>query len=348
MHFASDNAGPAHPAILEALAEANEGYAKGYGNDDLTRAVEARVREVFEAPRAAVHLVATGTAANTLLLATLAQPWEAIFCTAESHIAEDECNGVEAASGGASLSHVPSEDGKMSAEVLADVLGARASGVHAPQRGPVSITSVTERGSVYTLEEIAAITDVARVYGLKTHLDGARFANAMEVLGCSAAEMSWKAGIDAVSFGGTKNGCLGVEACVLFDPEQSWELELRRKRAGHLFSKHRLLAAQMQGYLADDLWRDLAARANRAAARLKAGIVEAGHGDTLLGATPANMLFVRWPRRLHRALREAGAVYYLMDGELEGDDATPLTGRLVCDWSMTDARVDAFLALLPR
>lgn len=345
MHFASDNAGPAHPAILTALAAANAGYATGYGADPLTAEVQAKVREVFEAPRAVVQLVGTGTAANTLLLATLANPWETIFCTAESHISDDECNGVEAASGGASLTHVPSVDAKMSAEALADVLEVRGShGVHTPQRGPVSITSVTERGTLYTPSEIRAISDVAAAYGLELHLDGARFANALVSLGCSPAEMTWKAGVDAVSFGGTKNGCLGVEACILFDPEPGWEFELRRKRGGHLFSKHRLLAAQMHGYLADDLWLDLAGRANRAAARLCDGLHAAGLGDTLATRPQANMAYVRWPRRVHRAMMEAGAVYYITRGRLEGDDPEEiLTGRLVCDWSIPDAEIDAFL-----
>ena len=244
MHFASDNAGPAHPAIIEALAAANEGYMSGYGADDLTRGVQDRIREIFEAPRAAVHLVPTGTAANALLLATLAEPWDTIFCTAESHISEDECNAVEAFSG-ASLTHVPSTDAKMTPEALIDAVMSRGGAVHHPQRGPVSITSVTERGTVYAPDEIAALSDVAASFGLAVHLDGARFANALCAIGCSPAEMSWKAGVDAVSFGGTKNGCLAVEACILFDPDKSWEIELRRKRAGHLFSKHRVLSAQM-------------------------------------------------------------------------------------------------------
>ncbi|QQA43274.1 threonine aldolase family protein [Pelagovum pacificum] len=348
MFFASDNAGPAHPAILDALSDANRGYQSGYGADPLTAEVQEMVREIFEAPRAAVHLVGTGTAANTLLLATMANPWETVFCTGESHISDDECNGVEAASGGASLTHVPSKGAKMTAEALADVLQVRgAHGVHTPQRGPVSITSVTERGTIYSVEEISAITDVAKSYGLKTHLDGARFANALVSLGCTPAEMTWKAGVDAVSFGGTKNGCLGVEACILFDPDDSWQFQLRRKRGGHLYSKHRLLSAQMKGYLTDGLWLDLARQANVAAARLKAGIEAAGLGDSLVTDPAANMLYVRWPRRVHQALTDAGATYYLTRGSLDGSNPDELlTGRLVCDWSMTDEGVDEFLGHL--
>ncbi|SLN24715.1 threonine aldolase family protein [Roseisalinus antarcticus] len=349
MFFASDNSGPAHPAIMQAMVDANEGYLMGYGQDDLTHAVQARIRQIFEAPRAAVHLVSTGTAANALLLATLSHPWETIFCTPESHISEDECNAVEAMSGGASLSHVRSVGAKMTAETLADALETRGGGVHSPQRGPVSLTSVTELGTVYSPAEIAGITEVAGAYGLRTHLDGARFANALSVLGCTPAEMTWKAGIDAVSFGGTKNGCLAAEACIQFDPEDSWQLELRRKRAGHLFSKHRTLSAQMQGYLADDLWLELAGHANRACARLVDGIRAAGLGDSFVAEPQANMIFVRWPRRLHAALKAAGATYYITEGSLEGADPDALlTGRFVCDWSMTDTAVDTFISHLTQ
>lgn len=348
MHFASDNAGPAHPAVIDALVRANEAYAMGYGNDDLTRAVQDRIRELFEAPRAAVHLVATGTAANSLILATLARPWETIFCTAVAHIAEDECNAPEFFTGGAKLTHVPHRDGLMSADALADVVAAHGHGVHMAQRGPVSITQVTERGTLYPVDEIAAIAEVAHAYGLPLHLDGARFANALVALGCTPAEMTWKAGVDAVSFGGTKNGLMGVEACVIFDPESSWELELRRKRAGHLFSKHRYLAAQMEAYLAGDLWRAMARDANAAGQRLAAGLRAAGLGPSLVAEPQANMLFVRWPRALHRALFAAGAVYYV-DGDLEdGDPDAPLGARLVCDWSMGEAPIDTFLGHLAR
>ncbi|KAA9010390.1 threonine aldolase family protein [Histidinibacterium aquaticum] len=346
MHFASDNAGPAHPAILEALTAANEGYLMGYGNDDITRGVQDRIREIFEAPRAAVHLVSTGTAANALLLATLSQPWETVFCTQVSHISDDEANAVEAASGGASLTHVPHSHAKMTPEALAETIESRGRMVHSPQRGPVSITSVTERGTIYSTEELSALTDVAKAYGLPVHLDGARFANALVALGCTPAEMTWKAGIDAVSFGGTKNGCLAVEACILFDPDKSRELEMRRKRAGHLFSKHRTLAGQMQGYLADDLWLGLAGRANGAAAALAEGIRALGLGESFVAEPQANILYVRWPRRVHAALIEAGATYYVTDGPLEGDREAQLTGRLVCDWSMTEEAVETFLGHL--
>lgn len=345
MFFASDNAGPVHPKVMEALARANEGYAPSYGADPIMEEVRARIRDLFEAPEAAVHLVATGTAANVLILATMARPFDTIFCTPMSHINEDECNAPEFYSGGAKLTLVEAEDAKMTPATLRAAIGGKRP-VHSAQAGPVSITQVTERGTLYSLEELRALTGVAREHGLKTHLDGARFANALEALGCTPAELGWKSGIDAVSFGGTKNGLMGVEAAVIFDPALAWEFELRRKRGAHLFSKHRFLSAQMQAYLADDLWRDMARRANAACARLAAGL-RGNAGAELLHDPQANMIFARFPRSAHQRLRAGGAVYYVLDGDPDhGDPDAPLAARLVCDWSMTDEGVDRFLDLL--
>ena len=344
MFFASDNSGPAHPQVMAALAAANTGHTLGYGAESGMAEVTERLREIFEAPEASVHLVGTGTAANVLILATLAKPWDTVFCTKMSHINEDECNGPEFFTGGAKLTLVGSENAKMTPDALrAAILGEENRGVHGPQRGPVSVTQVTERGTVHTLEEIAALTAVARDYGLKTHLDGARFANALVALGCTPAEMTWKAGIDAVSFGGTKNGCLGVEACIFFDPAHGREFELRRKRGAHLFSKHRMLSAQMQGYLADDLWLDLARTANARASRLAEGL--RARGIAMPWGCHANMIYFDAPRATHRRLLGGGATYYLM-GDIEGAEDTILPGRLVCDWSVTDAAIDRFLALI--
>ncbi|MEO0830124.1 MAG: beta-eliminating lyase-related protein, partial [Pseudomonadota bacterium] len=206
MQFASDNAGPVHPAIFAALSEANAGYATAYGNDTIMDDVTRALRDIFEAPEAAVYLVTTGTAANSISLACLAQPWQTIFCSQIAHIHEDECGCPELFTGGAKLTPVTVEDGKIQAAALkAAIEGEETRGVHGVQRGPVSITQATERGTVYTLEEIEALTGVARSYGLPVQLDGARFANALVTLGCTPAEMTWRAGVDAVSFGATKN-----------------------------------------------------------------------------------------------------------------------------------------------
>ncbi|UWR23131.1 low specificity L-threonine aldolase [Sulfitobacter sp. S190] len=342
MFFASDNGGPVHPRIMQRLTEANDGYAMPYGNDDIMQEVRAGIRRVFEAPDAAVHLVATGTAANALALACYTQPWQTIFCSSISHIEEDECNAPEFYTGAAKLTLIPTDD-KMTPDALQSAIAYRTPGnVHTAQPGPVSITQVTERGSVHTLDELRALTAVARAHDLPVHLDGARFANAAVALGCSAAEMTWKSGVDVVSFGGTKNGCMGVEAVVFFDPDKAWEFELRRKRAAHLFSKHRYLSAQMAAYLQDDLWRDMAGQANAHAARLSYGLCT--RGAQLVHPTDANMIFARMPRATHQRLQAAGARYYVMDGDVAtGDPDAMLMCRLVCDWSMTDAGIDAFL-----
>lgn len=345
MFFASDNSGPVHPQVLAALNAANEGFAMGYGADPLTEAVQTRIRENFEAPDAAVYLVATGTAANALALATLCAPYQTVFCAPVAHIHEDECNAPEFYTGGAKLTLVPGGD-RMTPEALAATIGKENTrGVHGPQRGPVSITQVTERGSVYDLDELQALCAVAREHDLPVHLDGARFANALVRLGCTPAEMSWKAGIDAVSFGGTKNGLLGAEAVIFFDPGKAWEFELRRKRGGHLFSKGRYLAAQMSAYLEDDLWLRSARAANDACARLASGL-RAARAE-FVHEPHANMIFAALPRSAHHRLHEAGAVYHLWDGTLKGEDPDEmLTARFVCDWSISDAQIDEFIAVL--
>ncbi|MCW8841966.1 MAG: beta-eliminating lyase-related protein, partial [Rhodobacteraceae bacterium] len=177
------------------------------------------------------------------------------------------------------------------------------------------------------------------------HLDGARFANALVALGCSPAEMTWKAGVDAVSFGGTKNGCVGVEAVILFDPQKAWEFELRRKRGAHLFSKHRYLSAQMNAYLKDDLWCESARRANGNCARLAQGLREAGVAFTY--APQANIVFCAMPRAIHKRLHEAGVVYNVWSGSLAGDDPQEmLEARFVCDWSIDSAEIDRFVGLV--
>lgn len=346
MFFASDNAGPAHPKVMEALVAANTGYAMGYGADPIMDEVRAQVRDIFQAPEAAVYLIINGTAANSVLLASMTKPWETVFCSDCAHIHEDECNAPEFFTG-AKLTLVPTTDGKMAADGLRQkILGEQNRGVHGPQRGPLSITQVTEKGTIYTLDEIHALTATAQEYGMQTHLDGARFANALTALECSAAEMTWKAGVDTVSFGGTKNGLLGVEACVIFNPDIAWELELRRKRGGHLLSKHRYLSAQMQAYLTDGLWLDMARSANARCVQLAEGLRK--HNTAKMLFEPqANMIFFEMPRREHKRMLDAGAVYYVMSGDHEvGDPDEPLIGRLVCDWSMTKDGVSQFLDLL--
>ncbi|WP_227267575.1 threonine aldolase family protein [Roseobacter weihaiensis] len=343
MFLASDNAGPAHPQVMQHVLAANDGYAMPYGADDIMDSVTHKLRDIFKAPEAAVYLVATGTAANALALGCYTQPWQTVFCSPVAHIHEDECNAPEFYASGAKLTLVPGAD-KMTPDALRRAIEQENTrGVHGPQRGPISITQVTERGSLYTLQDLRALTAVAKDFGLPVHLDGARFANAMVALDCSAAEMTWQAGVDVVSFGGTKNGCMGVEAVVFFDPEKAWEFELRRKRGAHLFSKHRYLSAQMQGYLEDDLWLACARQANTKAARLADGLK--ARGADFLHAPQANMIFASFPRAVHQRLHAAGAKYYIWEGALEGTDPEEmLAARLVCDWSISEQQLDLFLS----
>lgn len=341
MHFASDNSGPAHASVLEALAEANDGYAMAYGSDALSAEVTDRLRALFEAPDAAVFLVPTGTAANSLALACLCQPYQAVFCSELAHIHVDECNAPEFYTGGAKLWPVPHGDRMTPDTLRAAIAMANANGIHGPSGGAVSITSVTEGGNVLTIDEIAALSAVAKEAGLPVHLDGARFANACVKLGCTPAEMSWKAGVDVAVFGGTKNGLLGAEAVIFFDPALAEGFAARRKRGGHLFSKHRMLAAQMKAYLEGDLWRDLAMRANATCDMLRAGFE--AQGVRIGNATHANMLFAHMPAGVHDALHAEGASYHTFDAE---DGLVP--GRFVCDWSTGQKAVDDLLVALKR
>ena len=347
MNFASDNTGPVHPNVMAALIAANTGYALPYGGDDLTAQTIQNIRDLFEAPDAAVFLVSLGTAANSLILATLSQPWETVFCHTVAHIHEDECNAPEFYSGGTKLTLVPGPEAKMTAENLRrSILAEETRGVHGPQRGPVSLTQATERGTIYSLKEIQEISATAKEFGLPVHMDGARFANAVQSLGCSAAEMTWKSGVDAVTFGGTKNGLMAVEAVIFFNPKHAWEFELRRKRGAHLFSKHRFLAAQMQSYLAGDLWLDMAKKSNDASARLVQGLKQIP--EVQIDFEPqANIIFAQWPRAAHQRLHAAGAQYYVMAGDhTTGPSDELLPARLVADWSTTPENVDKFLDIL--
>lgn len=348
MFFASDNSSPAHPSVLKALEAANSDYLASYGADPIMDGVRAQVRDLFEAPEAAVYLVATGTAANALALACFCPPWASVYCHRNAHVEEDECGAPEFYTGGSKLVLIDGQDAKMDPAKLRTAIEHTArAGVHNVQRGMVSITNVTENGAVYEPAEVAAIAAVAKDAQLPVHMDGARFANAIVASGAAPAEMTWKAGVDVLSFGGTKNGLMGVEAVVIFDPEKAWEFELRRKRGGHLFSKHRYLSAQFQAYLEDDLWLQMARDANARAGRLSQGIA-AVEGARLDHPPDANMVFASWSRKGHRAAQGGGAKYYFwpFDQSLDGPDADLLSARLVCSWCTRDEDVDRFLALL--
>ena len=340
MYFASDNTSGIPAAIMDAMVRANHGYASGYGTDALMDKVRARIRTLFEAPEAEVLLVTTGTAANALALATVCPPWGAVYCHTLAHIEVDECGAPEFYTGGAKLVQVSGTEGKINPDALADTLTRAGRGVvHNVQPGCLSLTNLTECGTCYSLAEIHALTDIACAHGLPVHLDGARFANALVAEGCTPADMTWRAGVDILSLGGTKNGCMGVEALVIFDPARAWEMQLRRKRAGHLWSKHRFLSAQMAAWLEDDLWLDLARHANAMAARLEAGLQ-----GRLMFTRGGNMLFATLPRATHEALQKAEAQYFLWPDHQ--NDADSVSVRLVTSWCTTEAEIDSFLAIV--
>lgn len=342
MYFTSDNASGAAPEIMAVIVTANDGFARSYGSDDLMVAVQSRIRQIFDAPEAAVYLVATGTAANALALSLYCPPWGTVFAHTDAHIALDECGAPEFYTNGAKLIGVDGAHGKMTPDTLTQAIdNIGQGGVHGVQRGMVSITNVTEAGTVYTPAEVAALAAVAKSYGLPCHLDGARFTNALVASNASAADMTWAAGIDILSFGGTKNGCLGVEAVVIFDPAKAWEFELRRKRGGHLFSKHRYLSAQMLAYLTDDLWLRLARHANAMGTRLAGGLI-AKPGVQMRHPVGANMMFPEWNTGTHAQLESQGAAYYRMNAQAGREAA-----RLVTSWSTNPEDVDAFLAAMP-
>jgi len=342
MDFRCDNVSGAHPAVLEAIAAANHGTAAAYGDDDWTRRLARRFADLFERP-VTVMPVATGTAANALALATFTPPWGSIFCHAGAHINVAECGAPDFYSGGARVVAIDGAHGKLPPAAVEAAIH-REGDVHANQPAAISISQATEIGTLYRAEEIGALAEAARRHRMIVHVDGARFANAVASAGKSAAALTWKAGVDALSFGATKNGCLAAEAIVLFSeppPERAAELAWRRKRGGHLISKSRFLAAQLEAYLADDLWLRNARHANAAARRLASGLERA------LGVAPAepveaNEIFIALGAPVAKTLRTAGFLFHDWPGIGEGG------ARLVTSFDTSDEAVDALVAAAGR
>jgi threonine aldolase len=347
MFFASDNWAGAHPAIAERLLKESTGFAAAYGASDLDRRVEARFAEVFERD-VAVFFVGTGTAANSLGLASVQRPGGITFCHAGAHVIEDE-GGAPDFFSGARLMPVPGETGKIDPSKLAKRIAAfPEDAVQHGRATAVTITQATEVGTVYSLAEIDAIAAIAGRRNLPLHMDGARFANALVALDATPAEMTWKRGIDILSFGGTKNGCWCAEAIVFFNPDQAREMPFIRKRAAQLFSKSRFIAAQFDGYFEDNLWLDLARHANATADRLRAGI-EASNTARLAWATTANEVFAIVKKTAANIADDRGAKFYEWPvpsetPELVGADEALI--RLVTSFATTEADVDGFLNCL--
>lgn len=339
MDFRSDNVSRAHPAVLEALVAANRGPAAAYGDDEWTRRLAGRFGEIFERA-VAVLAVATGTAANSLSLAAFTPPWGTIFCHAGAHIAMAECGAPELFTGGARLVPLAGQAGKITpAAVEAAIF--REGDVHATQPAAISISQATEVGTVYRPAETGALAEAARRHRMALHVDGARFANALVSGGATAAELTWRAGVDVLSFGATKNGCLGAEAIVLFHPERDAriveELGYRRKRGGHLVSKGRFLSAQLEAYLAGDLWLANAGHANAMARRLAAGLQRA-LGVAPREAVESNQVFIALGAPVAARLRAAGFLFHDWPGIGEGGC------RLVTSFETTVEEVDALVA----
>jgi len=342
-NFCSDNAAGVAPQILRAIeAAATAGSAKPYGDDDWTARVEARLKEIFETDLMAFP-VATGTAANVLSLSVMCPPYGVIYCHEAAHIQVDECGAPEFYTGGAKLIGLPGADGRLSPATLRGAIGGSGE-VHHPQPAAISLTNASEAGTVYTPAETAAIAEVAQARGLGLHVDGARFANALVGLGCTPAELSWKAGVQALSFGATKNGALAAEAVVLFDKTLAETFAYRRKRGGHLFSKMRFLSAQLEAYLTDDLWLANARHANALAARLGAGLAVLP-GAALLYPVQANEVFLRLPEATVAGLEAAGFRFYRWAEKPDGADVTL---RLVTAFDSDPAAVEALIETARR
>ncbi len=333
--FRSDNDAGASTRILQALTDCNDGPSYPYGADPWTADVQAQLSRVFE-HEVRMLLVSTGTAANALALAALCPPWGSVVCHRLAHVYNDECGAPEFF--GAGLKLIPSASaGSLldPAIVHRELTGGRGD-VHAVQPSGVSITQATEEGQVYTPAQVAALGQVCRDAKVCLHMDGARFSNALASLGCTPADLTWKAGVDVLSFGATKNGALNAEALIVFN-ESLWDtLPFRRKRAGHLISKMRFIAAQMQAYLRDDHWLANARHANAMARRLSEGLARV-RGVALVVPTATNILFVKFPQPMIDALTSRGFDFY------HGRWA-PGVARLVCSFRTTPQMVDSFVA----
>ncbi|CAM5775466.1 L-threonine aldolase [Labrys miyagiensis] len=352
MNFASDNWAGASPKIIDALARGAGGIAPAYGSDELTRELKERLAALFGRD-VGLLFAATGTAANSLALSALSPGYGAVYAHQDAHIVGDEAGAPEFFTRGARLVPLPGAAGKLTPEVVqAAVARGSGSGSPIPKPAALSITQATESGTVYREAEISALAAVARENGLKVHMDGARFANAVAFLekadrGARLADITWKAGVDALSLGLTKNGALMAEAVVLFEADKAAEIEWLRKRSGHVVSKAWPIAAQFLAMLDDDHWLELARHANAMAAALSQGLLEAGH--TLGFDTEANEVFAVLPRATIMRLRQEGAKLYEWPAAALPEDRRPAADadlvRLVTSFATRSEEVERFLAI---
>ncbi len=330
MRFFSDNAASVHPTVLDALVAANK-VDTAYDGDALSAALDARFSALFETPVSALW-VSTGTAANSLALAAMCPPYRGVICHHDAHIQNDEAGAPEFYMGGGKLLLAGGSGAKLTPDTLTARLDAIANDVHRTQAAAISITNASEYGCTYTAAEAVAIGAVAKARGLRLHMDGARFANAVVHSGDSPANLTWRAGVEALSFGFVKNGGLSAEALILFDPSLAEEIRIRRKRAGHLYSKGRYLAAQIHALLDDDHWLANARAANAGAATLAAAA-----GSRLLHPVEANEVFLTMSPAEAAHLRAQGFDFYdWADNEV----------RVVVSWDQPQAEIDALASAL--
>lgn len=331
--FASDNVAGACPEVLDALMKANEGDSAPYGNDDYSKVLQEKFSEIFQ-KEVIVYPTASGTAANALALSTMTPVFGNIYCHKLAHINTDECGAPEFYTGGAKLIPLTGINGKITPEELEKNISGTGI-VHHTQPSSVSITQVCETGEVYELDEIKKIADVAHKHKLNMHMDGARFANALVALNCTPAEMTWKSGIDVLSFGATKNGCIAAEAIIFFKPELVGNISFLMKRAGHLLSKMRFVSAQLDAYISNDVWLKNAKQANEMGKKLSDGLVK--HNSIKLAyPTQANEVFAKFPREMIEHLNSLG--YKMNEDELDGQAV-----RLVAAWNTQNSDVESFL-----
>lgn len=334
--FKSDNTAPIAPQILAAIASANDDFAQGYGEDNWSLQLDGRFSKLFERD-VRVFPVSTGTAANSLAIATLVPPYGAVLTHQESHMVRDECGAPEFMSGGARLILIEGLQAKITPLALSAALKSNPTSVHTVQPRALSITQATELGTVYQPEEIYQLCSIAHENSLIVHMDGARFANAIAYLGCSPAEVTWKAGVDVMSFGATKNGALSAEAVIFFDTTRISDFEFRRKRSAHLLSKMRFVSAQLLAYLDNDLWLKLAKRANSLAQRLGTAA-----GSLLMHPVQANEVFVKIGITGAKTLRTANFEFYDWGSADSGE------ARLVVSWNQPTEDIDHLCEVLQR
>lgn len=352
MDFRSDNVAGVAEEMMVAIADANTGTAAAYGDDEISQAIELAYSKLFET-KVRIFPVLTGTVANSLSVSLLSPPWGAVFAEAESHIYQDECGAPELFTGGAKIIPLQSRDGKIPPEELRNRLATASQGfVHASQPSAFSLTQSSEAGAVYTPEEVADLAAISKEAGLGVHMDGARFANAVAALNTgnqstSPADITWRAGVDVLSFGATKNGALGAEAVILFRTDLAEEMTFRHKRAGQLASKMRYISAQLAAYIENDLWLRLAGHANSLCAALAQGL-GAISGVTIDSYGGANELFVDLPGETAIALRQEGFEFYDWPETVPSAAGRRCTIRLVTRHDMTKSEIEGLIAAVKR